>query len=290
VKRVRAEVLSTRKVGAYHQLTVVAPEIAERARPGQFVAVKMPEGREFLLRRHLAIHDASRRGGWAGTLEFVIDPSGPGSRWLSSARAHSFLDVIGPLGKGFAHPRRLTNCLLVAESHSAATLYYLAQDLVAAGKRVDMVIGAETMERVLKPIEAKRLSQTVAIVTADGTLGDRGRVLDVLPQAVDAAKAQVVYAAGPAKTLERVAAFCRERSLPAQIAFEERMGCGFGLCHACVVPVIRKDGGGYDNLRACVDGPVFDPARVLWDRWLGQRPTMLPTPPEGLPVVRPWPG
>ena len=54
MKRVRAEVLSTRKVGAYHQLTVVAPEIAEKARPGQFVAVQMPEGREFLLRRHLA--------------------------------------------------------------------------------------------------------------------------------------------------------------------------------------------------------------------------------------------
>jgi dihydroorotate dehydrogenase electron transfer subunit len=166
VKRVRAEVLSTRKLGAYQQLTVVAPEIAERARPGQFVAVQMPEGREFLLRRHLAIHDASRRGGWAGTLEFVVDPAGPGTSWLASVRAHSFLDLIGPLGKGFAHPRRLTNCLLVAEQHGAATLYFLAQELAAAGKRVDMVVGGESLERVLKPIEAKRLSQTVAIVTA----------------------------------------------------------------------------------------------------------------------------
>jgi dihydroorotate dehydrogenase electron transfer subunit len=290
VKRVRAEVLSTRRIGAFHQLTVVAPEIAERARPGQFVAVKMPEGRAFLLRRHLAIHDASRRGGWAGTLEFVIDPSGPGTSWLASSRAHAFLDLIGPLGKGFAHPRRLTNCLLVAEEHAAASLYFLAQDLVAAGKRVDMVIGAETMERVLKPIEAKRLSQTVSIVTADGTLGDRGGVLEVLPEAVERSGAQVVYAAAPATTLERIGEFCRERGLPAQIALEERMGCGFGLCFTCIVPVARKDGSGYDNLRACVDGPVFNPARVLWDRWLGQRPTMLPTPPEGLPVVRSWPG
>lgn len=290
MKRVRAEVLSTRRIGAFHQLTVVAPEIAERARPGQFVSVKMPEGRAFLLRRHLAIHDASRRGGWAGTLEFVIDPSGPGTSWLASTRPHSFLDLIGPLGKGFAHPRRLTNCLLVAEEHAAASLYFLAQDLVAAGKRVDMVIGAETMERVLKPIEAKRLSQTVSIVTADGTLGDRGGVLEVLPEAVDRSKAQVVYAAAPVATLERIGELCRERGLPAQIALEERMGCGFGLCFTCIVPVARKDGSGYDNLRACVDGPVFNPARVLWDRWLGQRPTMLPTPPEGLPVVRSWPG
>ena len=214
MKRVRGEVLSTRKLGAYHQLTVVAPEIAEKARPGQFVAAQMPEGREFLLRRQLAIHEASRRGGWAGTLEFVVDPAGPGTTWLAAARAHSFLDLIGPLGKGFAHPRRLTNCLLVAERHGAATLYFLAQELLAAGKRVDMVVGAETLDRVLKPIEAKRLSQTVSIMTADGTLGDRGTVIDALPEAAERSKAQVVYAAGPAATLERVAAFCRERGCP----------------------------------------------------------------------------
>ena len=80
VKRVRAEVLSTRTLGAYHSLTLVAPEIAEKARPGQFLAVQMPEGREFLLRRHFSIHQASRRGGWAGTLEFVVDPPGAGHR------------------------------------------------------------------------------------------------------------------------------------------------------------------------------------------------------------------
>lgn len=290
MKRVRAEVLSTRKLGAYHQLTVVAPDIAEKARPGQFVAVQMPEARAFLLRRHLSIHDASRRGGWAGTLEFVVDATGAGTSWLAAARAHSFLDLIGPLGKGFSHPRHLTNCLLVAEGHGAATLYFLAQELAAAGKRVDMVVGAETMERVLKPIDAKRVSQTVAIVTADGTLGDRGVVTDVLADAAERSKAQVVYAAGTPQTMERVAAFCREGGLPAQMALEERMGCGFGLCQSCVIPVARKDGSGYDNLRACIDGPVFNPARVLWDRWLGQRPTMLPTPPEGLPVVRSWPG
>src|SRR2546422_194202 len=76
----------------------------------------------------------------------------------------------------------------------------------------------------------------------------------------------------------------------APVALEERMGCGFGLCFSCVVPVARKDGSGYDNVRSCVDGPVFNPARVLWDRWLSDSPTMLPTPPEGLPVVHSWPG
>ena len=121
MKRARAEILSTRKIGAYQSITLVAPEIAERSRPGQFLAIAMPEGREFVLRRHFSIHQASRRGGWAGTLEFVVDPaSGAGTGWLAGAIAHEFLDVIGPLGKSFSYPKRLTNCLLVAEGRGAA--------------------------------------------------------------------------------------------------------------------------------------------------------------------------
>jgi dihydroorotate dehydrogenase electron transfer subunit len=290
MKRVRAEVLSTRKLGAYHSLTLVAPEIGERARPGQFLAVRMPEGREFLLRRHLAVHQASRRGGWAGTLEFVVDPSGPGSEWLTTVKAHEFLEVIGPLGTPFAYPKRHTNCLLVAEGHGAAPLYFLAQELLARNKRVDMVVGADSLERVFKPIEGKRLSQTITIVTADGSLGDRGSVMDPLPAMVESSSTEVLYAAAPSATLARIAAFCQERGIPAQVAVEERMACGIGLCQTCVVPVARKDGTGYEHLRSCVDGPVFNPARVLWDRWLSEEPTMLPTPPEGLPVVRSWPG
>jgi dihydroorotate dehydrogenase electron transfer subunit len=290
LKQLRAEILSTRRLGAYHSLTLVAPEIAEKAQPGQFIAVRMPEGRDFLLRRHFAIHQSSRRGGWAGTLEFIVDPGGAGTGWLAGAKAHESLDVIGPLGKPFSYPKKLSNCLLIAEGHGAATIYFLAQELLARGKRVDMIVGAETMERVFKPIESKRLSQMVKIATEDGTLGERGRALDFLPEMVDATGAQVIYAAAPAPTLQRVAAFCRERSIPAQIVVEERMGCGFGVCYTCVVPVARKDGSGYDNLRACIEGPVFNPARILWDRWLSPGPKMLPTPPEGLPVVRSWPG
>jgi dihydroorotate dehydrogenase electron transfer subunit len=68
------------------------------------------------------------------------------------------------------------------------------------------------------------------------------------------------------------------------------MACGIGLCFTCVVPVARKDGSSYENLRACWDGPVFNPGRVLWDRWGQGAPAMTPTPPEGFPAVRTWPG
>jgi dihydroorotate dehydrogenase electron transfer subunit len=267
MKQVRAEILSARRLGAYHSLTLVAPEIAERAQPGQFLAVKMPEGRDFLLRRHFFVHQSSRRGGWAGTLEFVFDVVGPGTQWLGAVKAHTFLDVIGPLGNGFDYPKRLTNCLLVAEGHGAASLYFLAQELLARNKRVDMIVGAGTLESVFKPIEGKRLSQTIAILTADGTLGEQGTVSDALPDMVERTHTEVVYAAGSRRMLAEVAAFCRGHGLPGQFAVEEHMGCGLGLCHTCVIPIARKDGSRYDNVRSCVDGPVFNPARIVWDRW-----------------------
>lgn len=290
MRRVRAEILNTRRLGVYHSLTLVAPEVAERVRPGQFLSIGMPQDRAFLLRRHFSIHQASRRGGWAGTLEFVFDPRGPGTAWLAELKAHQFLDVIGPLGKAFAYPTKLTNCLLVSEGHGSATIYFLAQELRSRGKRVDMIIGADTHERVFKPIDGKRLSQSVAIMTADGSLGERGSVLDALPHMVEATRAQVIYAAARRATLRAVAEFCMERQIPSQMAVEEHMACGVGMCFTCTVPVIRKDGSGYDNLRACTEGPVFNPARILWDRWMGDEPKMLPTPPEGFPVIRTWPG
>ncbi|HSJ49772.1 MAG TPA: dihydroorotate dehydrogenase electron transfer subunit [Actinomycetota bacterium] len=290
MKRVRAEVLNTRRHGAYHSITIVAPEVAERVRPGQFLSIGMPERRSFLLRRHFSIHQASRRGGWAGTLEFIFDPAGAGTAWLAEAKSHQYLDVIGPLGKAFAYPTKLNSCLLVAEGHGAAPIYFLAQELRARGKRVDMIIGGEDADLVFKPIEAKRLSQTISIVTSDGSLGDQGNVLDALPGMLGATGAQVVYAAAGRSTLRALADVCLERQIPSQMAVEEHMGCGIGLCFTCVVPVIRKDGSGYDNLRACTDGPVFNPARILWDRWMGDEPRLQPTPPEGFPVIGTWPG
>jgi len=290
VRRVRAEILNARRLGAFQSITLVAPEIAERARPGQFVSVAVPDDRRFILRRHFSIHQASRRGGWAGTLEFVFDPHGPGTDWLAEAKAHQFLDVIGPLGKAFAYPRGPSNCLLVSEGHGASSIFFLAQELRARGKRVDMVLGASGESHVFKPIEAKRLSQTIVIVTADGSMGERGSVMDVVPRAAQTAGTEVIYAAGPRRMLRTVAEFCIDQRIPAQVAVEEEMACGTGLCFTCVVPVIRKDGSGYDNLRACTEGPVFNPARVFWDRWMSEETRPVPTPPEGFsPVVSSWP-
>ena len=296
----RCEVLSSRRGGAFVSITLVAPEIAERARPGQFIQVALPEGRSAVLRRPFFVHQTSRRGGWAGTLEFVLDVQGPGTAWLAEVKPHQFLDVIGPLGRPFSIPGKPVNCLLVTEGYGAVPLLFLAEELIAQGQRVDMIMAASSQDRMLKPIEAKRLSRIIAIVTEDGSAGEAGRATDVLESMVARCAPQVVYSAGPRPLLRSVAEFCRDRAIPAQVAVEEHMACGTGLCWGCVVPVARKDGKTYDHLRACVDGPAMNASRILWDRWGTSEPAptppegfppvdsdgMLPTPPYGFPVVR----
>ncbi len=279
--RKKAEVLSSKKNGIYHSITLVAPEIADEARPGQFIEVAVPDGREYMLRRPFSIHQASRRGGWAGTLEFAFAAVGPGTQWLTEVKAHDFLDVIGPLGRPFPYPRDLQSCLLVGGGYGAAPLYFLAEELRARGKRVDMIIGAKDQEHVFKAVEGKRLSVSITLTTEDGSLGDRGRVTDVLPGMVSRCETQVVYACGPNPMLRAVAEYCTASGIPSQVALEELMACGIGVCWTCAVPVIDKDGQGYENLRACTEGPVFRGDRVWWEKWLGGPTQPAQTPPHG---------
>ena len=276
--RTKCEVLSVRRAGLYLSLTLVAPEIADAAKPGHFVQIGVPEDRGIMLRRPFSIHQASRQGGWAGTIEVVFDVVGPGTAWLSQIRQHEFVDVIGPLGRSFVLPKEQISCLLVGGGYGAAPLYFLAEELRAHGKTVAMLIGARTHERVFKPIEGKRLADAMWITTEDGSMGERGFVTDLLPDLIRKTGAEVVYACGPNAMLRAVADVALTCRLPCQVAVEELMACGLGVCWTCAVPLIASDGQGWWNVRACVEGPVFNGARVWWNRWLGDDVEVAPTP------------
>jgi dihydroorotate dehydrogenase electron transfer subunit len=195
---------------------------------------------------------------------------GPGTKWLSEVKPHEVLDVIGPLGRSFSMPEEMDTCLLVGGGYGAAPLFFLAEELRVQGKTVHMVLGARDHERVFKPIEGKRLAEAVVITTEDASMGEQGRVTDVLPTMVARTGAKVVYACGPNPMLRAVAEYCLSRGVPCQVALEEKMACGLGVCWTCVVPVIALDGRGWWNVRACLEGPVFNGARIWWDRWMGK--------------------
>jgi dihydroorotate dehydrogenase electron transfer subunit len=146
--------------------------------------------------------------------------------------------------------------VLVGGGYGSAALFGLADALRARRCRVDFVIGAATADRLFGVLEAKRSAGTLTVTTDDGTAGERGRVTDVLPAVIERSGAGVVYACGPMPMLRAVAAVAEAHGLACQVAVEESMACGIGVCMTCVLP-IRGDDGTTRMARACVDGPVF---------------------------------
>jgi dihydroorotate dehydrogenase electron transfer subunit len=258
------EVFSVQKVGAYFQFTVVAPDIAKAAQPGQFVAVGVGgENTAMLLRRSFALYSAKPGGEFAGTIQFVVAEHGPGTRWLTQRRTGDVIDVVGPLGTSFPLPSAPSPAVLVGGGYGTAPLIPLAQALLANGSPVEIVIGAATADRLFGEIVAKRLVGKVTVTTDDGSAGTRGLVTDVLPDAIARIDAEVVYACGPMPMLRAVGEVARAHSIRAQVAVEEAMACGIGVCMTCVLPV-RGDDGQSRFVRSCVEGPVFDADRVRW--------------------------
>lgn len=282
----RFEVVGHRREGVYRSLTVSAPELARRAAPGQFVEVAVAAPGT-LLRRPFSIAEVSTGGPGGGTVTIVFDVHGPGTEWLAGVAVHDHLDIAGPLGVAFPVPRRNVACMLVGGGYGAAPLYWLAGDLQRAGMRVDMVMGAASEDRLHRPIEAKRTSSSVVFTTDDGSTGTHGRVTDVLAERLEACRTQLVYAVGPMPMLRAVAEVCDEQGVACQVAVEEHMACGVGVCWTCVVPV-RDETGEVVNRRSCIDGPVFDGAAIAWDqtRWTvaaSTAPDDEPAPPPERP-------
>lgn len=262
--QIRGEVLSLRRAGAYHVITLTAPGLPELTRPGHFVALSVGgDHTGMLLRRAFSIHRVQSRGVYGGTLDLVFAVHGKGTAWLAERHRHDVIDIVGPLGRPFSLPREPVSCVLVAGGYGSAPMFMLADALRERGCRVDVVIGASTEDKLFGVLDAKRMAATLTIATEDGSVGERGRVTDILPAVMERVDADVVYACGPMGMLAAVAQLAEEHGAHSQCAVEEAMACGIGVCMTCVLPVI-DDAGRTRMVRSCVEGPVFRGDRVRW--------------------------
>ena len=248
---VRGHVLATRTVGAHQQLTLVAPGVGERARPGTFVAVTV--GPEHLGRRALWIRRVRPLGGHAATLDLVVEPRGPGTRWLAALPAGSPVEVTGPLGRPFALPKQSARCLLVGEGYAAGPVLALAERLRERGCSVHLVLAGRDESHLLDALESRRAVPSITVAVGDPS--------DAI--AASAEGAQVVYAAGSVATLHAAAEAAVRIGARSQVALEQPLTCATGLCQGCPVPVL-DDEGGLRQVRACADGPVFPGDRLAW--------------------------
>ncbi|TNY36274.1 dihydroorotate dehydrogenase electron transfer subunit [Thermomonospora catenispora] len=264
-----ATVLTVRQVRDYHALTLVAPAVAERFRPGQFVALAVGGADSArLVRRCLPVYEV--KPDYGGTVEVVFDHRGsadPGTGWLVSRRARDRIDLIGPLGRPFRLPRDPVRCLLVGGGPGAAALFSLADTLRRRECTVHFLLGGPTAGAVFGAQSAQRIGDSATVVTEDGSLGEAGTVREALPAVIEKTGADVVYACGPTPLLRAVSAVATEFGLPSQVSVEEFLRqtavCGTGLCMTCVLPMIDDDGV-TRMVRACADGPVLRGDRVRW--------------------------
>lgn len=250
--RRRAVVASERRVGAYHLLELVDRDGPD-PEPGQFYMLAAGRGwgagddeRPFLPRA------CSAMGGVGGRLWFMLEGVGPGTRRLVALNKGEAVWVTGPLGRGFRVPdleqaaRRRP--LLVGGGVGLPPLVLLSQALLDRQIAYELLLGFRDGAHA----QVAGTFARAQVATDDGARGHHGLVTELLEAELDRDPAAEVFSCGPPPMLEAVRALCLERDVPAQLALESGMACGFGACYGCVVP--RTDGG---YTRVCVDGPVY---------------------------------
>jgi len=247
IERRRCEIVAARDVGAYRSFACADPS-GPVPRAGQFYMLASAgrwgagaDGRPFLPRALSVLRAGD------GTLEFLLEAVGPGTRRLAQAEPGESLWLLGPLGVGFNAPADGRRPLLVGGGIGVVPLAIWQDEL---GPHATALLGF----RGALHAPAAELLAGARVCTDDGSAGHHGRVTELLASELDEDARAAVYACGPPAMLEAVRALCAARAVPAQLALEAGMACGFGACFGCVVPTTA----GY--VRLCVDGPVLDAA------------------------------
>jgi dihydroorotate dehydrogenase electron transfer subunit len=241
-----AAVVANDALGGY-RLVSVLDSGGPRPRPGQFYMLASErlwgaDGERPYLPRAFS-HARAREN---GRLDFLLEAVGPGTARLAEVEPGEDLALVGPLGIGFGPPPAGRAAIAVGGGIGAAPILCLSDEL---GPAATVLLGFRSAAFA----EAARAFRTPPVVaTDDGSVGRRGLVTELLREALDRDASSVVFACGPPPMLEAVRALCAERDVPAQLALESGMACGYGACFGCVVPTRE----GY--VRLCVDGPVLD--------------------------------
>jgi len=220
-------------------------------RPGQFVHVRVSKSTEHVLRRPISISNIDYDN---NEITIVFRAEGAGTRKLAEINEGETLDFLMPLGNGYDITAAAggSHVLIVGGGIGVPPLYELSKQLKERGVKTTHVLGFNIKKVLFYEAEFKNLGETY-IATADGTYGSAGFVTDVIQKL--GTDFNQFYACGPKVMLKVL-----DETMPMDgfISLEERMGCGFGVCYACVCET--KAGG---HLKICTDGPVFEKGAVV---------------------------
>jgi dihydroorotate dehydrogenase electron transfer subunit len=232
------------------------------ALPGQFVMVRGEWGRDPLLPRAFSILRLTDDG-----CEILIKAIGRGTRLFELAQAGAPLSVLGPLGKPFPAPEAGRTDLLVAGGVGLAPLLWHAEVAAKAARSTPMHLfyGARSGEDLVLLDDIAHTGVVVHVATEDGSHGLHGRVTIALEQFLAATPAAqrpraTILTCGPNPMMRAVVDLARKHDVPCLVSVEGEMACGIGACLGCALPLTD---GTRPFAYACVDGPVFDAARIV---------------------------
>lgn len=245
--------------GSYYRLDLHAPGIVPHVRPGQFVHLQLPSLQHRLLRRPFSIFDVDEA---SGALSLIYKTVGEGTAHLAHLTAGTVLDLMGPLGNGYAPAPPGSTPLIVAGGYGCAATYLFARRSAMSGIAC---LGGRTADDLLLVAEFGALGWDVRLSTDDGSRGHRGVVTDLLEAVLEATPHPAIVACGPNPMLKAVCRRVAARGLEAQVSLDQVMCCGVGACFACVVKLKADTPDGWEYVRTCKSGPVFPASAVVWD-------------------------
>jgi dihydroorotate dehydrogenase electron transfer subunit len=242
----------------YWSIEMDAKKIADQARPGQFVHLRVPGLEKASLRRPFSIFGACE-----GLLKLLYKTVGRGTEEMNHLKQGDEVQVIGPLGNGFPlEPQGVP--VLVAGGYGVAPLSFLANRLNQKGV---VLVGGRTAGDILACEDFEALGWKVCVATQDGSWGEKGLVTLPLDGELARLKAEgqvaELYACGPDGLLRAVAERAIMGGCRGWLSLDKHMVCGVGACLACVQNLRRPDGSTWIG-RVCHDGPIFEAREIVW--------------------------
>lgn len=249
----KAMVLSNRQIGPeLFVMEISAGAMAGECQPGQFLHVRPGGTDDPLLRRPLSIYDVVTESGRIALLYRVV---GKGTGLLTSVKSNNYIDLMGPLGRGFTLPDQPEHIILVGGGVGIAPLLYLGRVLKARQCQVKVLCGAGTAAQLVAEERFKALEIEFIAATMDGSTGIKGLVIDLLDNQDLTTGIDRVYTCGPEPMMAAVAGWAETHNIWAEVSLEEHMACGVGACLGCARKLKHQDEG---YVKVCKDGPVFN--------------------------------
>jgi dihydroorotate dehydrogenase electron transfer subunit len=238
----------------YYHLILRADGLALTAQAGQFFNIACPATSKDLpfLRRPMSVYRVDPR---AGHIEFLYKVTGAGTRGLATLREGNTVPILGPLGIGFTLNPKWRHIVVVGRGVGLATLAPLAEMAAAQGVGITAILSARSRELVMSLERFANAKAHVEIVTDDDGSSDPLNVERILLGLIESRKADALFTCGSNRLmllLKRVGAVFK---IPGQVAMEQQMACGLGMCFCCVRSFQGEEG--IEQRRVCVEGPVF---------------------------------